>query len=113
MYKEFQSLYEGKLETFLQEQGISPEDFALACKGAIEAGDGNTAFVEIMMSMAEYSKPALQYAVTTCEVFIGLSLLLTARILLPDDERGSRGKILSLDLGSQPVTPPTPCASAT
>eukprot|EP01048_Picozoa_sp_COSAG05_P012003 COSAG05_NODE_1172_length_5623_cov_3.561188_7_plen_176_part_00 len=56
IYKEFQQLYEGKLEGFLAAEGIEAFDFAAACKGALQAGEGSAdnGFVEILLSMSEY-----------------------------------------------------------
>ena len=56
MYKEFQALYEGKLEEFLASKNIDHVDFATACKAALDKGDANSdkAFVTILLSMAEY-----------------------------------------------------------
>ena len=56
VYKEFQALYEGKLEEFLASKNIDHVDFATACKAALDKGDANSdkAFVTILLSMAEY-----------------------------------------------------------
>jgi hypothetical protein len=56
VYKEFQALYEGKLEEFLSSQGIDAYEFAVQCKQALQQGDTSSdkAFVTILLSMAEY-----------------------------------------------------------
>eukprot|EP01047_Picozoa_sp_COSAG01_P015278 COSAG01_NODE_762_length_13792_cov_19.126707_16_plen_117_part_00 len=82
VYKQFQALYEGKLEEFLQEHGVSPGDFAMECEGALGDSDSsNAAFVQILMSMAEYSAAFPTHPSTYC---IMCALFLNTRAPMQD-----------------------------
>lgn len=55
IYREFQGMYEGKLESFLATKGVDAAAFAAACQEALSSGGfADQGFVEILLSMAEY-----------------------------------------------------------
>ena len=71
VYKEFQGLYEGKLEEFLASQSIDQYEFAVQCKQALQDGDtsADKAFVTILLSMSEYE----YFVKMMCEMAEGIA----------------------------------------
>ncbi len=71
VYKEFQALYEGKLEEFLASQQIDQYEFAVQIKQALQQGDtsGDKAFATILLSMSEYE----YFVKMMCEMAEGIA----------------------------------------
>ena len=60
MYKEYQQLYERKLETFIKSQGIDDKQFQEMCEAALvgpsEDEGGHREFIELLLASFDYNK---------------------------------------------------------